>query len=155
MKKLPYTEGDWFAVPLGNDRYGVGLIARSAPQGKILLGYFFDRFFHRIPRLSQLDDLTPDEANEVVRFGDLSLFNGEWPILGSLPKWDRSRWPIPFYIRRDTLSKKAWRMQYSDEDPSEEISETPISYETSTFGRNSLLGAGAVEITLRKIMDAK
>ncbi len=78
MKKLPYKEGDWFAVPLGNDRYGVGVIARAAPRGKILLGYFFDRFFQGIPQLSRLEDLTPDKAIEVVRFGDLSLFNREW-----------------------------------------------------------------------------
>ncbi len=88
MKKLPYKEGDWFAVPLGNDRYGVGVIARAAPRGKILLGYFFDRFFQGIPQLSRLEDLTPDKAIEVVRFGDLSLFNREWPVLGSLPDWE-------------------------------------------------------------------
>ncbi len=155
MKKLPYKEGDWFAVPLGNDRYGVGVIARAAPRGKILLGYFFDRFFQGIPQLSRLEDLTPDKAIEVVRFGDLSLFNREWPVLGSLPDWDRSRWPTPFFVRRDPLSKKAWRVEYSDRDPSQEVSEVRIPYETTTFGRNSPLGAGAVEITLRKIMEAK
>ncbi len=155
MKKLPYKEGDWFAVPLGNDRYGVGVIARAAPRGRILLGYFFDRFFQGIPQLSQLEDLTPDKAIEVVRFGDLSLFKREWPVLGSLPNWDRTQWPTPFYVRQDPLSKKAWRVEYSDRDPSQEVSEVRIPYETTAFGRNSLLGAGAVEITLRKIMGEK
>ena len=120
-----------------------------------MLGYFFDRFFRGVPQLSELDDLTPDKAVEVVRFGDLLLFNREWRVLGSLPNWDRSRWPTPFYVRRDPLSKKAWRVEYSDRDPSQEVSEARIPYETTGFGRNSLLGAGAVKITLRKIMEAK
>ncbi len=65
------------------------MVARSDPQGVVLLGYFFG------PRLASadaavLDDLDPANAILRVRFGALGLRNGEWPILGMAPKWDRS-----------------------------------------------------------------
>jgi hypothetical protein len=153
MKKLPYKEGDWFAVPLGNDRYGVGLIARVAPKGRILLGYFFDRFFRGVPSLSDIANLTPDKAVEVLRFGDLSLFKSKWPILGKLPDWDGSRWPTPHYIRRDLLVPRAWRVEYSDRDPSKVVREERVPHDTTGIGSDSLYGAGAIEITLRKLME--
>jgi len=153
MKKLPYKEGDWFAVPLGDDRYGVGLIARAAPKGRVLLGYFFDRFFRGVPTLSDVADLTPDKAVEIIRFGDLSLFKGEWPILGPLPDWDRSRWPMPLYIGRDLLVPRAWRVEYSDHDPNRVVRRERVPPDTAGIGSDSLYGAGAVEITLRKLME--
>jgi hypothetical protein len=33
MSKLPHTEGTWFAVPLRDGGYGVGVVSRVAPKG--------------------------------------------------------------------------------------------------------------------------
>ncbi len=41
MKKLPYKEGTWFAVPLKCGGHAVGIATRIAPKGRVLLAYFF------------------------------------------------------------------------------------------------------------------
>jgi hypothetical protein len=40
MENIKYREGDWFAVPLRNGGFAVGLVARANPKAA-LLGYFF------------------------------------------------------------------------------------------------------------------
>ena len=79
--KLTYLEGSAFLVPLPSGGYARGVVARTAPKGKILLGYFFG------PPLDQgadprLESLNAKDAILCVRFGDLGLIEGHWPILG-------------------------------------------------------------------------
>src|SRR2546427_613319 len=102
---LPYSEGTVFFVPLRKGGYARGVVARASREGKVLLGYFFG------PRLPSADvtecgDLDPAKAILRLRFGDLGLINGEWPIRGRVPGWDRSRWPMPHFVRKDPLGRK-------------------------------------------------
>ncbi len=62
MKKLPYREGDWFAVPLQDGDYAVGLVARCPRGGKVFLGYFFGPRRKRMPNLKDLQGLTAEDA---------------------------------------------------------------------------------------------
>ncbi|HEY1111332.1 MAG TPA: immunity 26/phosphotriesterase HocA family protein [Opitutaceae bacterium] len=151
--KLPYSEGTVFLVPLRNDGYARGVVARSSGLGKVLLGYFFG------PRLLSANDIAVrdlDPANAIlrVRFGDLGLITGEWPIRGRIPNWDRLQWPMPDFVRKDLLGRrKPLIVRYSDTDPSHIVSETPITDDT-TLTADSMSGYGAVEIRLTKLLSA-
>jgi hypothetical protein len=98
--KLPDSEGSVFLVPLRNGGYARGVVARASSAGKVLLGYFFG------PRLLspnpvEVEDLDPTHAVLKVRSGDLGLMNGAWPIIGKIPHWDRTRWLVPLFVRKD------------------------------------------------------
>jgi hypothetical protein len=84
----------------------------------------------------------------VIRFGDLSLLQGDWPILGDHGVWDRSAWSTPDFVRVDPLSNKAWRVRYDDDDPNVVVREDPLAETPTSLQRDGLFGAGAVEIAL-------
>jgi hypothetical protein len=148
--KRPYSEGSVFLVPLRKGGCARGVVARATHKGKVLLGYFFG------PQLTSKDLATLDDLkapNAVLRllFGDLGLINGEWPVIGRVLDWDRSRWPMPDFVRRDPLSKRAWLVRHSDTDPGITESEHPINFD-SDLPTESLSGYGAVEIKLTKLL---
>lgn len=146
MARLPYREGDWFAVPLAGGGYAVGLVARSSAKGKILLGYFFGPRRKQLPELSDLLRLEPRDAVLVDLFGDLSLYRREWPVLGSTPDWDRNRWPMPVFGAVEDFTGIGWRIEHPNEDPAAEPRETRVSKaEASQLPEYHLMGAGAVE----------
>jgi hypothetical protein len=148
--KLPYQEGSVFVLPLLNGGFARGVVARTTSRGRVLLGYFFG------PRLedaasANCDGLTPEGAVIRVRFGDLKLFQGEWQVIGSVPDWDRQRWPIPEFVRRELPGTRVWRVRYSDADPNLLEAETLISGDT-TLDQDRMLGAGAVEKVLSTLV---
>lgn len=150
MKHLPYSEGSVFLVPLRKGGFARGVVARSTDIGKVLLGYFFG------PRLASaeaaLTDLSPANAVLRLRFGDLGLVNGEWQVVGRLPIWDRSEWPMPDFVRRDPLGRLKPRLvRYSDEDPSHIDAEFVID-DDAGLATDSMSGYGAVEIKLTKLL---
>jgi hypothetical protein len=144
--KRPYKEGTVFLVPLRDGGYARGIVARSAPKGKILFGYFFG------PSLEKSDecdttDLTPGSSILQLRFGDLGLVKREWHVCCGYPCWDKSDWPMPEFLRTEPILGKAWFVKYSDDDPSKIIGERAAL--TDDLGvPNALYGYGAVEIEL-------
>lgn len=150
MKKLPYSEGSVFLVPLEGGGYARGVVARATKKGPVLLGYFFGPCLRSHVSV-RLDDLVPSMAILCIHCGDLGLINGEWPIVGRVPNWDRSQWPTPCFVRRDPLSKKAWKVMYSDDDPNEIIAEYPADYD-SELAADSLYGYGAVATELTQLL---
>ena len=152
--KLNYAEGTWFAVPLLSGGFGVGVVARTTSKGRVILVYLFGPKRESVPALSEVIGLDPMVAVKVARIGDLNLINGEWPILGRSPSWQRSRWPMPQFVRSDELSRRAWIVFYSDDDPNRDIREEPVPYGTSALGRNSVIGAGGVEIVLTDLLSS-
>jgi len=150
--KLPYSEGSAFLVPLKGGGYARGVIARAPPKGKILMGYFFGPRLE-LPADATVDDLRAADAVLRLRFGDLGLIKGRWPVLGKPSTWSRSEWSIPDFVRRDPLGRlKPILVQYSDHDPSAHINEQSID-DDSGLDADSLSGAGFVEIQLDKILD--
>lgn len=150
--KFPYREGSVFALPLRAGGFAVGVVARvSADKSGGLLGYFFAPKLTVVPGGEVVPSLQPANALKVLIFGDLSLRNGEWPVIGEIPEWRREEWPMPDFVRRDDISKKAWRVRYSDDDVCEVISEQPEPFD-STLERDSLFGAGAVELLLTRLL---
>ena len=148
---LPYTEGTLFFVPLRNGGYARGVVARAGREGKVLLGYFFGP---QLPttEVAEFGDLDPSEAILCLRFGDLGLVNGEWPIWGRVPEWNRSEWPMPTFVRKDPLGrKKPVLVRYSDIDPSHVESESSTA-DDCKFAPDSMSGYGSVEIKLTKLL---
>jgi hypothetical protein len=79
MKRLPYREGTWFAVPLRTSGFAVGMVARATPTGKVILCYLFGPRRDRVPTLTEPGTLLPSDAVRVLRLGDLSLVRGKRP----------------------------------------------------------------------------
>ena len=149
--KLPYCEGTWFAVPLRHGGFAVGVVARATIKGKVILCYFYGQRRAVVPALGEVERLKPNDAIRVIRVGDLGLICGEWPIIGQAASWKRSDWPMPVFVRRSPLSRKAWRVYHSDSDPNLIDREEPEPYE-STLEDDGVFGAGAAELVLTKAL---
>jgi hypothetical protein len=148
--KLPYTEGSVFVVPLRDGGYARGVVARATKRGKVLFGYFFGPKFPSL-RAVTTHDIDPSRAILCIRFGDLGLIKGVWPIVGNVISWDRSKWPMIAFIRREEISKRAWLVHYSDNDPTIIDSEIPTDFDAN-LPRDSMAGYGAVEIRMTKLL---
>ncbi len=157
MKELPYRDGTWFAVPLRDGGYALGLVARVAPKGGILLGYFFGPRRVTIPVLSEDTQYHYHNAVTVAKFSDQFLVEGKWPVLGVRDDWDKRAWPMPAFGRHiDSIAgypERAWRVYYPDNDPSDREYETPISIdEYRDLPDDALYYSGAVEVVLTKLL---
>jgi hypothetical protein len=152
MTELPYREGDVFAIPLRNGGYSLGVVARSPKQGRVLLGYFFGERFPSVPGSLDLPVLAPENALKIVKFGDLSLMSGKWPVVGRLQKWNRGDWPMPKFIRRAPLGKGARLVSYADDDPNQLIAEEAGDFEATGYEEDTLKGAGFVELLLTRLL---
>jgi hypothetical protein len=152
-KKLPYKPGDLFAVPLPCGGFGVGLVARMDGKG-IVLGYFFGPRRDDLPRASDVGEPFARDSIEIAMFGHLGLIGGRWPIIGPLPNWNTASWPVPIFGRIDVLSgKRAWRVRYDDRDLKWLSDEEVEVDEARTLPRDRLMGAGAVETWLARVLD--
>jgi hypothetical protein len=117
-----------------------------------LLGYFFGPKLESSSNLPS-DQLDPGDAVLRIRFGDLGLIEGSWPVLGIAPEWDRSRWPFPDFVRRDPLTGRAYLVRYCDTDPRRVEFEKPVD-PSCDLSADGLSGSGAVEIHLTKLLGA-
>jgi hypothetical protein len=136
---------------LKNGGFARGVVARTAPDGKLLLGYFFG------PRLTSqaeadVSDIEPSKAILSLRFGDLGLVKGLWPVVGRLPDWNPAQWPMPNAVRRDLLGKaKPILVRYDDNDPSKILSEEALENDID-LPAEGLAGYGFVEAKLSKLL---
>ncbi len=153
MKKLPYREGTWFAVPLEGGGFGVGVVARSAPKGRIILAYLFGPKRGTVPTLTQVEALIARDAVLSIRVSDLGLIQRAWPIIGQSSFWQRSYWPMPIFIRRE--GSMAWLVYYADDNPNSRVAEEPAPLQASDLAMDSLFGSGAAEVVLTKALTEK
>ncbi|HAT30122.1 MAG TPA: hypothetical protein DCW29_04510 [Janthinobacterium sp.] len=152
MKLLPYREGTWFAVPLRGGGYAAGVVARTAPTGRIILAYLFGPKYETRPTLAEVEHLQAKDALRHLRTGDLGLVNEHWRVIGHASSWDRGAWPMPSFIRRADLLKRAWRATYSEADPGKLEREESVPYDTPDLESDSLYGYGATETLMSKLL---
>ncbi|MGK5079395.1 Imm26 family immunity protein [Janthinobacterium sp. HLX7-2] len=152
MKSLPYREGSWFAVPLPGGGYAVGVVARTAPAGRIMLAYMFGPKRETLPSLDELEGLQPAQAVRRLRTGDMALLNERWPLLGDSGHWNRAAWPMPAFIRRNESLQRAWRASYADANPAKLDREESIAFDTPGMESDSLYGYGATELLMNKLL---
>jgi hypothetical protein len=149
---MRYRQGDWFAVPLREGGFGVGVVARASAGG-VLLGYFFGRKFDHVPSSDEVGGLTAADAVVVRRFGHLGLVQGTWPILGGLTARAADAWPMPVFIRYEELTGRSFRVFYADDDPNELVREEEVlPGEAEQDPKDGMLGAGAVEKLLTALL---
>lgn len=115
--KINYEEGSYFAVPLNQGGFGIGLVARMGPEARGLLGYFFPDRYTAVPNLNELAAFEPSDAVTIQRFGDLGLLSGEWPIIGKLRDWNREKWKMPAFYRQEPIQGMLFRVEYPDDNP--------------------------------------
>jgi hypothetical protein len=152
-RKLNYEEGTCFALPLRDGGWARGVVSRTSKRGPTY-GYFFG------PRLSALDDakvdgLEPTRAVLVGKFGDPGLLEGMWPILGSVPEWNRDQWPMPPLIRVDEIEQRAWLAWYDDKTFECLRDEEVDPALASRFPKDGLMGYVAAEIVVNKLLKQR
>ena len=148
-----YQEGSFFAVPLLSGGYGAGLVARLSPGSKIMLAYLFGPRQDGLPDLARLKSLTAQDAIKVLRVGDMALASGHWRVLGDIADWNPAMWPMPQFLRRADALKRAWRVTYSDADPSRSEREESVPYDTQGLETDSLYGYGSTELLLTRLLE--
>jgi hypothetical protein len=152
MQRSSYREGDWFAVPLREGGYALGVIARVNPDG-VLLGYFFGPRRAEMPTLEDVRGFNRRDAVVVGKFGHLGLTQRKWPVLGQVDGWDRSEWPVPVFVRYEELTGRALLAYYDDEDPNKLLREEELPPGAVADGpKDSMMGAGFVEAILTRAL---
>jgi hypothetical protein len=150
--RLNYAEGTVFAIPLRSGGFAVGLVARAAPRGRLLLVYLFGPRRESVPELAEVANVHASSAIRIVRAGDLHLIEGKWPVIGQLGEFRREDWPFPKFVRTEELARRAWVVEYADDHPGHVVAETPVAFGASKLDCDSSFGAGAVELLLTKLL---
>ncbi len=150
--RVKYQEGDWFAVPLKNGKFALGLVARKGRRG-VTLGYFFGPARDKPPADEHIVGLRPENAVLIGQFGDLGIIIGEWPLIHRSTTWDRAAWPLPAFARISLDHQRAWRVELSEDDlhTSQELEALP--QEVAHLPRDGLYGSGAMEKHLTKLLS--
>ncbi len=150
-RKINYKEGQCVAIPLRAGGFARGVVARMDGKGRVF-GYFFGPKYLSIDDVEDCASLKSQDAVLVGRFGDPGILNHEWPVIGEIPNWDKSSWPMPALIRIDELEKRAW-LSYYDEHDFSLIREEEVSPDLEgKFPYDRGMGYGAVEIRLTKLL---
>ena len=154
-QRQSYREGDWFAAPLGDGRYVLGRISRHA-QG-IVFAYFFAPPLDHLPTLEELGERRADDAFTQLRFSDLGLHDGDWPVLGQTGRWDREAWPLlEFENRLDVRGGPdvLYAVRLAENTVSREVSVKRVDLsEAGKRPTQDLFGAEAAIIHLREMLD--
>lgn len=153
-KRCNYEEGTWFLVPLDQHGFVAGVVARASSTSKgILLGYFFPEVHVQQPGLDMLCGLKPGDAREGIRFGDMGLRNGGWPIIGRCSRWSPETWTMPNFVREEPLTGRRYEVFYNPSDPAERLVEQELKTgERKELKRDSLYGHLAVQRYMAHIL---
>jgi hypothetical protein len=141
-------------VPLNDGTFAVGLIARIAPRGKIVLGYFFGPSREAVPTLHDVQCLDAKSVVYVRRFGDLGLYRGEWPIIGADTNFNPRDWPIPTFGQNDLTGHGPLIVRYN-EDLAEYDREWSTPEVVKNLPEDGLAGSKYIENKLSKILCDK
>lgn len=152
-RKLTYSEGDWFAVPLKDGGYGIGLAARVGRRGAVF-GYFYGPRHPNIPKSDDTQFLNAENAILLGIFGDLGLLDSSWPIIRKSDEWDRTKWPLPAFGRIDSLDPNlGFRTVYEENNLLEIISEKEVSArEAASLTEDGLYGYISLANYLNKLI---
>jgi hypothetical protein len=102
-----YAVGDWVLAPVDEGRFVVGRIARA--RGHSVFGYFFAPPVTGPPSDDELDRLRPAGAYTYLRFSDLGIRDGSWPVIKARKGFDRGQWPVaPFENYVDAGGGRVW-----------------------------------------------
>jgi hypothetical protein len=127
--KIPYKEGDWFAVPIKSG-FVVGRIARAQPRKAVLVGYFFKPLHLSLPTKSDTHELKAQDAFYIARFSHLGFVLDNWPVIYRPDDWKREEWPMPPFGRLfDFVPGAGFVTTYDDKEILRTVSERAVSAE--------------------------
>ena len=150
----PYSEGDFFAVPLKTGGYGIGIVVVTGPRGTAV-GRFFGTTRDSVPTLNELKHLTEGDSIHVEHFRDEGLQDGSWKIIGQHPSWDSYDWPIPkfgwFQPFTDKSGGRAFEMELDENLRTFRQKEVSIEH-FRTLPYEGVVPAKAAEITVTLVL---
>jgi hypothetical protein len=158
MKRIHYSEGQWFAIPLKKGGYAIGIITRGEYKTKGGLGYFFGPKYNDIPSGEETFLKNSNNAIFIGIFGDLGIIRGEWPLIENGKPFIRKDWPVPLFHRISPLQPEvAYVVEYAQESfvmyrPIRERV-VQVTKEVTSMPKDSVYGYGAVEIKLTRLLD--
>ncbi len=156
-KHIRYSEGQWFAVPLKDGGYALGIIVRGSYRTKGGLGYFFGPRYLEIPNEQETWNKQPSEAILIAWFGDLGIITGKWPLIPSRRPFRREEWPVPKFKRLDPLNpRQGWLVEYSQETSGVHMPIREIYCDADDLvglPEDASYGFEAIEITLTEILS--
>jgi hypothetical protein len=153
---VKYDTGQWFAVPLRDGGYALGIIVRGSYRTKGGLGYFFGPKHEELPNSDDISALQPSDAVLITWFGDLGIIRGKWPLIFSNRAFRSEEWPIPLF-RRDATSEKGWLVEYHHNATGYDGIMRETLHEMKDLEglpREADFGSGAIEIELTKVLAA-
>lgn len=158
QKRIRFTEGQWFAVPLRNEGYALGIVVRGNYK-TVCLGYFFGPRYEKPPGDEVTREKKPEDAILITQFSDLGIINGSWPLIQSTRPFSREEWPVPKFGMEIPFSEgKGYIREYSFEDSGDWklIRESIVdSNEVVNLPKDSFMGAGFVEFRLTYLLSEK
>jgi hypothetical protein len=156
-KNVKYNEGQWFAVPLRNEGYALGIIVRGNYRVKGGLGYFFGPRYDYVPDDEEIWEKKPEEAILISQFGDLGIINSRWPLIQTTRPFHKEEWPIPkFGSENPLIPQKAFVREYQQDNSGklQIIRETVVdAKEIVGMPIDSSMGGGSVEIHLTELLS--
>lgn len=150
-KKLPYAEGDCFVLPLRDGGFARGVVARLDGRG-VVCGYFFGPTLSAVSEAIVDATVQPEKAALIARFGDLGLLKGAWKLIGRIPDWDRAKWRVPGFLHLDEGGDGGFVRYYDDSMVFTQEERVEVSAVSPNVPRDALLGFGAAEIRLTKLL---
>jgi hypothetical protein len=158
-KHIRYSEGQWFAIPLRNGNYALGIIVRGSYKTKGGLGYFFGPTYVDIPSEKDISGKKPEDAILIRWFGDLGIISGRWPLIQNTRSFNRGEWPIPKFGRKFPLIlDKGIVVEYGEtpEGIQQAIRETAVDVEKIIgLPEDGMSMDGSIEIKLTKLLELK
>src|SRR5579871_2681385 len=152
-RKLPYQEGDWFAVPLQDGDWALGLAARVPNRSHGVFGYFFGPRHEHIPTEQATWGLTPADAIFAGIFSDLRLLNGKWPLVFRPQQWNREEWPLPAFGRIEADRGRGVRTEYDEKDLGTVVRAEYVSIqEAQRLPKDADHGYVSVQILLTRLL---
>jgi hypothetical protein len=157
--RVKSKNGDLFIVCKEGRRIGLGLIARGDGR-PCRLGYFFPLELYDDASDKQNLKLTTKQSVLVMKFGDLEIINGNWPIVGHLKDFSFAAWPMPKFERFMPGSKQRIITEYDEERLERYIFESeesklPPGYDLSFVVEGGLAGAFFLADKLECILGGK
>lgn len=149
MKRLTIENGAIFLVPIGSERFAVGVVIQADGKGRAV-GAFFGPSVSSAAEVSA-EHLRLDSAVLICRFGDHGLHSKRWPVIGMIPNWSEGPWSVSKFVRRHDSPDRCYVTEY-------DASLRVVSECVLPIGAGKMLpedaqyGSGVVEVKLAKAL---
>jgi hypothetical protein len=153
MKRVRYFEGQWFAIPIKDLGFCLGIIVRGGRKTHGGLGYFFGPITKNLPSEKEIIGKKASDAILIAMFGDLGIYNGEWPIIPTNNRFNKEEWPVPLFKRKlDFVEDKVLLIDYGQDFSGLDLPKSEIlvkkSKRNEKYPEDSLFGYKALEARL-------